>query len=97
MQALYPVEVLSFEMRAKGMAFSSLFTSIGLLANQFGVPVALTNIAWKTYIVFCCWCAIQAIIIYFMVPETKNRTVCFFSLFLFPFFLLGWLASWWWW
>lgn len=29
MQALYPVEVLSFEMRAKGMAFSSLFTSVG--------------------------------------------------------------------
>lgn len=29
MQALYPVEVLSFEMRAKGMAFSSLFTNIG--------------------------------------------------------------------
>jgi MFS family permease len=31
MQALYPVEVLSFEMRAKGMAFSSFFTSIGKL------------------------------------------------------------------
>lgn len=30
MQALYPVEVLSFEMRAKGMAFSSLFTQIGM-------------------------------------------------------------------
>lgn len=29
MQALYPVEVLSFEIRAKGMAFSNLFTSIG--------------------------------------------------------------------
>ena len=29
MQALYPVEVLSFEMRAKGMAFSNLFVSVG--------------------------------------------------------------------
>lgn len=29
MQALYPVEVLSYEIRAKGMAFSSLFTSAG--------------------------------------------------------------------
>lgn len=29
MQALYPVEVLSFEMRAKGMAFSGLFVNIG--------------------------------------------------------------------
>lgn len=29
LQALYPVEVLSFEMRAKGMAFSSLFVNFG--------------------------------------------------------------------
>ncbi|KFY50801.1 hypothetical protein V496_09155 [Pseudogymnoascus sp. VKM F-4515 (FW-2607)] len=75
MQALYPVEVLSFEMRAKGMAFSNLFTSIGLLANQFGVSVALVDIAWKTYIVFTVWCAIQAGIIWYLVPETKNRTL----------------------
>ncbi|OBT50470.1 hypothetical protein VE04_09662 [Pseudogymnoascus sp. 24MN13] len=75
MQALYPVEVLSFEMRAKGMAFSNLFTSIGLLANQFGVSVALVNIAWKTYVVFTVWCAVQAGIIWYFVPETKNRTL----------------------
>lgn len=31
LQALYPVEVLSFEMRAKGMAFSSMAVSIGKL------------------------------------------------------------------
>ncbi|KAL1960703.1 hypothetical protein VTO42DRAFT_6533 [Malbranchea cinnamomea] len=75
MQALYPVEVLSFEIRAKGMAFSSLFTNAALLSNQLGVPVALERIAWRTYIIFCCWCTVQAIIIYFMMPETKNRTL----------------------
>lgn len=75
MQALYPVEVLSFEMRAKGMAFSSLFVSIGTLVNQFGFPVALANIKWKTYFVFMIWCVIQTIVIYFIMPETKNRTV----------------------
>jgi hypothetical protein len=30
LQALYPVEVLSFEMRAKGMAFGSLFMNVGM-------------------------------------------------------------------
>jgi sugar porter (SP) family MFS transporter len=75
MQALYPVEVLSFEIRAKGMAFSNLFTSVGLLANQFGVSVALEKIAWRTYIVFCIWCFIQAAIIWMWVPETKGRTL----------------------
>ncbi|KFY29297.1 hypothetical protein V493_02422 [Pseudogymnoascus sp. VKM F-4281 (FW-2241)] len=75
MQALYPVEVLSFEMRAKGMAFSSLFTSVGLLANQFGISVALDVITWNTYTVFAVWCAVQSVILYFIVPETKNRTL----------------------
>lgn len=75
LQALYPVEVLSYEIRAKGMAFSSLFTSAAMLVMQFGIPVALKNIAWKTYIVFCVWCFIQSGILYFLVPETKNRTL----------------------
>lgn len=75
MQALYPVEVLSFEMRAKGMAFSGLFVSCGTLVNQFGFPVALENIKWKTYIVFMVWCAVQAFLIYLFMPETKGRTV----------------------
>ncbi|KAH6983580.1 general substrate transporter [Ilyonectria sp. MPI-CAGE-AT-0026] len=75
LQALYPVEVLSYEIRAKGMAFSSLFTSAAMLVMQFGIPVALRNIAWKTYIVFCVWCFIQSGILYFLVPETKNRTL----------------------
>ncbi|KAF5012786.1 hypothetical protein FDECE_1206 [Fusarium decemcellulare] len=75
LQALYPVEVLSYEIRAKGMAFSSLFTSAAMLVMQFGIPVALKNIAWKTYIVFCIWCFIQSGILYLLVPETKNRTL----------------------
>lgn len=40
LQALYPVEVLSFEMRAKGMAFSSLSVAVGGLLNQFAVSAS---------------------------------------------------------
>lgn len=39
MQALYPVEVLSYEMRAKGMAFSSLFTSAGKHPPRFALVI----------------------------------------------------------
>jgi len=52
LQALYPVEVLSFEMRAKGMAFSSLAVNAAGLLNQFAWPVSMNKIAWKTYIIF---------------------------------------------
>ncbi|KAF7919086.1 uncharacterized protein EAE98_009406 [Botrytis deweyae] len=75
LQALYPVEVLSFEMRAKGMAFSNFAVSAATLVNQFAYPVALEKIKWKTYIAFVLWCPIQALVIYFFIPETKNRTL----------------------
>lgn len=75
LQALYPVEVLSFEMRAKGMAFSNLAVSAGGLLNQFAWPVALAAIGWKTYIIFSVWCFFQAATIYWFCPETKNRTL----------------------
>ena len=75
LQALYPVEVLSFEMRAKGMAFSNLAVNAAGLLNQFAWPVALQKIGWKTYIVFTVWDAIQAAVVFMLIPETKGRTV----------------------
>ena len=71
LQALYPVEVLSFEMRAKGMAFSNLSLTTAMLINQFAYPIALEKIGWKLYIVFACWCPIQAFVVWMFIPETK--------------------------
>ena len=75
LQALYPVEVLSFEMRAKGMAFSALAVNAAGLLNQFAWPVSIQQISWRTYVIFSAWCAVQAVAIFFIIPETKNRTV----------------------
>jgi hypothetical protein len=75
LQALFPVEVLSFEQRAKGMAFSSFATNAAGLLNQFAWPVSMKNIGWKTYIIFTIWDLIQAVLVYFYIPETKGRTV----------------------
>lgn len=75
LQALYPVEVLSFEMRAKGMGFSGFAVAAAGLLNQFAWPVSLQKIGWKTYIIFTVWCAIQSTVVYFFIPETKNRTL----------------------
>ncbi len=77
LQALYPVEVLSFEMRAKGMAFSSLAVNAAGLLNQFAWPVAMRNIGWRTYIIFTIQDALQAAVIWWLIPETKGRTVSF--------------------
>ncbi|KAL6157504.1 hypothetical protein ACJQWK_07051 [Exserohilum turcicum] len=75
LQALYPVEVLSFEIRAKGMAFCQFSLTAAILVNQFAYPVALENIGWRLYIVFACWCPVQAFVVWLFIPETKNRTL----------------------
>ncbi|KXJ86823.1 general substrate transporter [Microdochium bolleyi] len=75
LQALYPVEVLSFELRAKGMAFSNLCLNAAGLLNQFAWPVSLERIGWHTYFVFLGWCAVQTVVFYFFLPETKGRTL----------------------
>jgi sugar porter (SP) family MFS transporter len=54
LQTLYPVEVLSYEMRAKGMSINSMANSASSLVNQFGTATALQRIGWKTYLVFAC-------------------------------------------
>jgi len=75
LQALYPVEVLSYEMRAKGMAFSGFAVGIGGMLNQFAWPIALKKIGTKTYIIFIIWDAVQTAVFYFLLPETKKRTL----------------------
>jgi sugar porter (SP) family MFS transporter len=79
LQALYPVECISFEIRAKGMAFQSFFVNAAGLLNQFAWPIAIKQIEWKTYIIFIVWCSIQGVIAYFFFPETRKRTVRFTS------------------
>lgn len=83
LQGLYCVEVLSFEQRAKGMAFSSFAVNAAGLLNQFAWPVSMEKIGWKTYIIFTIWDAVMFSVVYFVFPETKGRTVSF-SLFLSP-------------
>ncbi|KAH7313450.1 general substrate transporter [Stachybotrys elegans] len=75
LQALYPVEVLSFEMRAKGMAFSNLAVNAAGLLNQFAWPVSMQQIGWRTYIIFTIQDAVQAFLIFWFLPETKGRTL----------------------
>jgi MFS family permease len=75
LQALYPVEVLSFEQRAKGMAFSSLCINAASLLNNYAWPIALARIGWHTYLIFMVWCAIQTTVFCFLMPETRRRTL----------------------
>lgn len=75
LQALYPVEVLSYETRGKGVGVTFSIAHLFTLINQFCFPIALQNIGWYTYIVFIVWDLIEATVSYFVSVETKGHTL----------------------
>jgi len=75
LQNLYPVECFAYEQRAKGMAFQLFALSISGLIIQFATPVAIGVIGWKLYAIFAAWNVIEAVFLYFVMVETKSRTL----------------------
>ncbi|KAF3923017.1 hypothetical protein ABW20_dc0103858 [Dactylellina cionopaga] len=75
MQALYPVECLKYETRAKGMALNGLFIGVANFYNLFVTSIAQVNIGWKYYYWFIAENALAAVIIFFVFVETKGRTL----------------------
>ncbi|THU93494.1 general substrate transporter [Dendrothele bispora CBS 962.96] len=72
MLALYPAEVLSYQARAKGLAFLNICTQAATTINTFGFPVALEKLV---YLILVCWDSFECVIIYFFVVETKGLTL----------------------
>jgi MFS family permease len=75
LQALYPVECLSYEQRAKGMALQNMAGNAASLVNQFAFPIALEKITWKTYFIYFGTCTIEAVYYYFVMVETRGHTL----------------------
>jgi MFS family permease len=75
LQALYPVEVLRYESRAKGMGFYNFWVNIAGFYNTFVTGIAFTGAGWKYYFLFIFWDCLEVAVIYFLFVETKNRTL----------------------
>ncbi|KAJ6584954.1 general substrate transporter [Mycena capillaripes] len=75
MQAVYPAEVLSYEVRTKGLAFLGLCTQSASLITTFGMPSAISALKWKIYLVYMVWDIFEWIVIYFFVVETKGLSL----------------------
>ncbi|KAM0199203.1 hypothetical protein ACHAPA_012311 [Fusarium lateritium] len=72
---LYPTEINSIAMRTKGAAVS---TATNWLTNFVIVeitPIGIQNLGWKFWIVFTVFNAAFMPVIYFIYPETANRTL----------------------
>jgi MFS family permease len=75
LQALYPVECLRYESRAKGMGMYNFFVNIAGFYNTFVTEIAFTGASWRYYFLFIFWDAFEVAFVYFLFVETKNRTL----------------------
>ncbi|CAI7589862.1 unnamed protein product [Penicillium crustosum] len=69
--ASYTTEILPYSMRAKGYTIMEFAMYIALFFNQYVNPIALDNIHWRYYIFYCCFLAVEVIVIYFLYVETR--------------------------
>ncbi|KAL7932838.1 general substrate transporter [Trichoderma chlorosporum] len=72
MQSLYPVEVLSFNSRAKGMAYLAFMSNAVKVMNTYVPPIAIANAGWRYYLLYVFWDAFGIIVIYFFFVETRG-------------------------
>jgi hypothetical protein len=68
-------EVFPLDMRAKGMSISSAINWIMNFTVAEVTPVMFTNIGYKTYIVFMCFCIVGFFYAVFLLPELKGLSL----------------------
>ncbi|KAK4118549.1 lactose permease [Parathielavia appendiculata] len=71
----YPVEIFEYGLRARGVAVTYGSTFAGLIIGQFVNPIAMGKIGWRYYIVFDSILAMLFVVIWFLFPETKGRSL----------------------
>ncbi|KAK6988137.1 general substrate transporter [Favolaschia claudopus] len=71
----YALEILPYNIRAKGFNIFNITISVALVFNQYVNPIALAALTWKYYVVYCVWLVCECIFLYFYLVETKNHTL----------------------
>ncbi|KAH7309323.1 MFS sugar transporter-like protein [Rhexocercosporidium sp. MPI-PUGE-AT-0058] len=75
MHNLYPVELLSLHLRAKGMALYGLVQGAAGTVNNYGISVGINKIGYKIWVVYIGYNCIQLVLSYFIFPETHGLTL----------------------
>jgi MFS family permease len=71
----YTVEIFPYTLRGRGVSIMYISTFVGLVVGNQVNPIAMKNIGWKYYIVFCCILLCLILVIWFLFPETKGHSL----------------------
>ena len=72
---IYPPELYPLRVRGKAVALSTSANWAFNFALSYFVPPAFVNITWKVYILFGVFLLAMFIHVFFMFPETANKTL----------------------
>ncbi|KAM5354749.1 hypothetical protein ACJ41O_001396 [Fusarium nematophilum] len=75
LQSAYIAECLSTDIRAKGTAIGNFASALASAVIQYSSGPAFEDIGYYFYLVFVFWDLFEAVFIYFLWPETKDRTL----------------------
>lgn len=66
---------MNFSMRANGFAFMQLTNNLAAVVLVFVMPIGITNIGWKMYIINASWDWLFLAFIWYFWVETKGLTL----------------------
>lgn len=71
----YPTEIFPYELRSWGVAFTLIVTNASLIVGQLANPVAMADLRWRYYILFCMLNVLFFAAVWFLFPETKGKSL----------------------
>ncbi|KAJ6263319.1 Lactose permease [Drechslerella dactyloides] len=75
MHNLYPVEILSLVLRAKGMGLYGLIQGAAGTVQSYGISVGINKLGYKIWCVYIVYNFLQLILSYFIFPETYKLSL----------------------
>ncbi|KAJ5688192.1 hypothetical protein N7536_010811 [Penicillium majusculum] len=75
LQVTYCIEILPFDLRARGLVLYNLFVALAGIFNQYVNPIGVTNSKWKFYITYDVWLAFELVVVYFLFVETGSLSL----------------------
>ncbi|KAL3419550.1 sugar transporter [Phlyctema vagabunda] len=72
---LYPIEVLSYSLRANGLSVFNGACYSAAFFNTYVIPYAMNWSGWGFYLISAFWCFGEAGVMWYYFPETKGMTL----------------------
>jgi len=71
----YPVEILTYRIRANGIMVQSLATNLALFFGQYVNPIGIEHAGWKFYFLYEGFLVIALVTVFFFFIETRGATL----------------------